>query len=298
VPDRLLEDGISHAEAQAWDRGANTALRSVWLAGVLRGRLAPGMEVLELGTRTGLLSEELTRAGLRMCGAESAAELAAVAAARKLFPTVIAAPGSLPFGSGRFGAVVSTSLREYEDPEPTLAEVSRVLRPGGQLLIAVRDPTAVADDPIGRILRPMRERLRAATHAQAIATTQANNHTAGHPDATTPPDATPAATSPVATTPAATSPVGTLAAIMAGCARLGLATHTERLPPHGYLQSPAGEARDIANRATSLLWGVTDATWAEVVVPALDALLSLPDPERPMTRYARYSLTTITASAR
>lgn len=250
-------------EARAWERGSNTELRSAWLTRVLSRRLAPGTEVLEVGARTGTISAGLTRAGLRVCGVEQSAELVAVAAAKKPPPLVIASVTRLPFAPGCFGAAVTTSLREYDGaPDQALTEICRVLRPGGPLILAVPDPGTVARDPIGLILRPMRERLQAAT---------ATPHTA--------------------------TLAGRLAAIDAACDRLGLICHTERLPPYGYLQSPAQEARDICARASSLLWGVPAAVWAEVVTPAVDALLGLPDPERPITRHAHYMVIRIAAGA-
>jgi len=44
----------------------------------------------------------------------------------------------LPFGSDRFGLVISvTALIDFVDPSPAIAEMARILRPGGWLALSV-----------------------------------------------------------------------------------------------------------------------------------------------------------------
>jgi SAM-dependent methyltransferase len=53
-------------------------------------------------------------------------------------PHVIATAEALPFGGGTFDAVICSEVLEHvPDPRVVLAEASRVLQPGGRLLIAV-----------------------------------------------------------------------------------------------------------------------------------------------------------------
>jgi ubiquinone/menaquinone biosynthesis C-methylase UbiE len=50
---------------------------------------------------------------------------------------------------------------------------------------------------------------------------------------------------------------------------------------HVFDQSPAELARDIENRVFSFLWDLDERTWNESAQPVVDALRSLPDPDRP-----------------
>jgi SAM-dependent methyltransferase len=245
----------TETEVQARDRGAGTLQRAHWLATVFRDRIAADTAVLEVGSGTELLAQALARAGLRMYTARPSAALAQPPAGRPRAHAVIASARQLPFRSGHFGAVVATTLHEYRPPGPVLREVARVLRHGREHLIAVPDPGGLTDDPIARILRPMRRRLGRGTDRNAE----------------------------------------TLASIAACCDDLGLTCYSERLPPYSYLRSPAREAQDIMDRASSVLWGIDDTTWDKVVQPAVRELLALPEPGRPLTRQATYLLMVITA---
>lgn len=62
-------------------------------------------------------------------------DLSAEALAGQERPTVVADMRALPFASGRFASVLSVhSIEHVPDPERVLAEVVRVLRPGGTAL--------------------------------------------------------------------------------------------------------------------------------------------------------------------
>lgn len=102
----------------------------------------PPADVLELGCGTGHLSAHLAKAGYRLTGCDVADQM--VEQARRAFPGVAdwqvlpAHWTTLPFDSGRFGAIVASSVFEYvPDLTPVLAECSRVLARDGQLLITV-----------------------------------------------------------------------------------------------------------------------------------------------------------------
>jgi ubiquinone/menaquinone biosynthesis C-methylase UbiE len=108
----------------------------------------PGESVLDVGCGTGTLALEMARrvgklAG-RVCGIDPGAEQIARArakAARRHLPVEFDVAGMerLPFPDATFDVVLST-LMMHHVPAPIkrqgLAEIARVLRPGGRLLIA------------------------------------------------------------------------------------------------------------------------------------------------------------------
>ncbi|MEV4596636.1 methyltransferase domain-containing protein [Amycolatopsis sp. NPDC049253] len=112
-------------------------------------RLAPrpGERVLDVGSGPGYLLESLARAvgasgaahGLDPSGAMN--ELA-VARTRELTWVSVdeGDAGTLPYAEGSFDAAVSTQVYEYVPDVPgALAELRRVLRPGGRVLILDTD---------------------------------------------------------------------------------------------------------------------------------------------------------------
>ena len=104
-----------------------------------------GERILDVGCGTGLFLERLHRAvpGARLAGVDPVPEMLAIA--RRRLPTLRpddtadlreAAAERLPFADGEFDAVVSTSVFHYvRRPEAALAEMRRVLRPGGRLVL-------------------------------------------------------------------------------------------------------------------------------------------------------------------
>jgi ubiquinone/menaquinone biosynthesis C-methylase UbiE len=106
-----------------------------------------GAEVLEVGCGPGRLSILLAREhGLGVTGLDldpAMIERARANAAvddrhpRGRGPTFLVGDvGSMPFPDDSFDAVVSTlSMHHWDDPAAGLAEVARVLRPGGRVLI-------------------------------------------------------------------------------------------------------------------------------------------------------------------
>jgi ubiquinone/menaquinone biosynthesis C-methylase UbiE len=98
--------------------------------------------VLELGAGTGLNLEHYPGAVTELVLTEPerpmARQLRKKVEGATVPATVIEAPGEqLPFGDDEFDTVVSTLvLCTVADPDQTLAEVERVLKPGGKLLFA------------------------------------------------------------------------------------------------------------------------------------------------------------------
>src|SRR3954453_19413020 len=103
-------------------------MRRELLAGA-RGR------TLEIGAGTGANVELYPDAVTELVLAEPAEPMAKRLEAKHPQGTVWGAPGeALPLGDHSFDPVVATLvLCTVDDPQRTLAEVERVLRPGGQL---------------------------------------------------------------------------------------------------------------------------------------------------------------------
>lgn len=101
----------------------------------LVSRLPPdGGHVLDVATGTGLVAAELRRRGYRVTGVDQSAEM--LARARRRFggdvELVEASADALPFDAASFDHLTFTYLLRYVgDPAATLAELARVVRPGG-----------------------------------------------------------------------------------------------------------------------------------------------------------------------
>jgi len=99
---------------------------------------APGALVLDLGCGTGSLLDPLRRRGYRPLGLDVRPEgLASVRARDPDAWLVQAEADHLPLRDGSVDAVVALDVLEHVDDRAVLAEVSRVLRPGGLLVVSV-----------------------------------------------------------------------------------------------------------------------------------------------------------------
>jgi demethylmenaquinone methyltransferase/2-methoxy-6-polyprenyl-1,4-benzoquinol methylase len=95
-----------------------------------------GGRVLDVATGTGLVAAELVRRGFTVTGLDQSAEMLEVA--RRRFDGAVdlveASAEDLPFDDAAFDHVTVTYLLRYvDDPGATLAELARVVRPGGVL---------------------------------------------------------------------------------------------------------------------------------------------------------------------
>jgi len=97
--------------------------------------LAPKSLVLDVATGTALVARDLVRRfDAAVVGLDQSASMIATAASRGLEGmTLVRADGQLlPFADDTFdGVTFSYLLRYVDDPEVTVAELARVLRPGG-----------------------------------------------------------------------------------------------------------------------------------------------------------------------
>lgn len=154
--DRLIAPAVIALRPAAMDR--------------LLDELPRGAEVLEVGCGGGQLAVELLRkrSDLGYVGLDLSSEQIA-RARRRLGATSQAelVQGSaldLPFGSGRFDAVLSVaSIKHWPDAARGLAECVRVLAPGGRLVVVEADRGCTLDDAgalvrrtrVPRALRPV-----------------------------------------------------------------------------------------------------------------------------------------------
>lgn len=102
--------------------------------------LATGRDVLEAGCGTGLILRELASAARRACGFDLSPGMVRVAKERGL-DVVLGSVTDIPFADASFDLVCSFKvLAHVPDIERALRELSRVTRPGGQLVLEFYNP--------------------------------------------------------------------------------------------------------------------------------------------------------------
>lgn len=124
--------------AQTWDPEAysrNGAFVHQLAGGVLEWLAAqPGERILDLGCGDGQLTQKIAAAGARVAGVDASAEMAASACARGV-DAVVGNAEALPQTGGAFDAVFSNAaLHWVRNQDAMMAEVHRVLRPGGRFV--------------------------------------------------------------------------------------------------------------------------------------------------------------------
>jgi SAM-dependent methyltransferase len=136
--------------AEAYSADTDTTIQNAYyerpailaLAGEVTGR-----RILDAGCGAGPLFEALRDRGAIVTGFDTSPGMLAVAR-RRLGPDAdlqvadLAKP--LPFADGAFDDVVASLVLHYlEDWGPPLAELRRVLKPGGRLIVAIDHPFAI-----------------------------------------------------------------------------------------------------------------------------------------------------------
>jgi trans-aconitate methyltransferase len=124
--------------AQTWDPetyGRNGAFVHQLAGGVIEWLAAqPGERILDLGCGDGQLTQRIAAAGAQVAGIDASAEMAASARARGVAAEVANAE-ALPHAAGTFDAVFSNAaLHWVRNQDAMLAEVYRVLKPGGRFV--------------------------------------------------------------------------------------------------------------------------------------------------------------------
>lgn len=155
---------VARESAQHAIRPHNQGSSAVWSSGgaaydeISRGildaiehainRLEPSarMRILDLATGTGWAARRLTERGYNVTGVDFAPGMLAaareLAEARRLeIPFVEGDAEALPFDDGEFDALISAfGVMFTQRPEDAAAEIVRVVRPGGRLVLAVWTP--------------------------------------------------------------------------------------------------------------------------------------------------------------
>ncbi|MBC7402347.1 MAG: bifunctional demethylmenaquinone methyltransferase/2-methoxy-6-polyprenyl-1,4-benzoquinol methylase UbiE [Microbacteriaceae bacterium] len=110
----------------------------IWRLATTRS-VAPvaGERILDIAAGTGTSSAALAKSGAEVVAADFSAGMIGVGRQKHPSITFVEADAmDLPFEDGEFDAVtVSFGLRNVEDPKKALAEMYRVLKPGGRLVI-------------------------------------------------------------------------------------------------------------------------------------------------------------------
>jgi demethylmenaquinone methyltransferase/2-methoxy-6-polyprenyl-1,4-benzoquinol methylase len=125
--------GPSYDRVGAWlSFGQDPRWRRVLVARVPRD----GGSVLDVATGTGLVAQQLLARGHRVTGLDQSPEMLAVARQRfgARVDLVEASATEIPFPDASFDHLTFTYLLRYvDDPAAALAELARVVRPGGTI---------------------------------------------------------------------------------------------------------------------------------------------------------------------
>ncbi|HZS41168.1 MAG TPA: class I SAM-dependent methyltransferase [Polyangia bacterium] len=130
-------------------------------------RYARGADVLEAGCGTGMILKEVAPHARRAVGLDLSPGMLAAARARGL-DVVEGSVTALPFSDGEFDLAYSFKvLAHVEDIEGALAELARVVRPGGHVLAEFYNPWSLRW-LVKRLKRPTS--ISGVTHDEAVFT--------------------------------------------------------------------------------------------------------------------------------
>ncbi|MFJ3408115.1 class I SAM-dependent methyltransferase [Promicromonospora sp. NPDC090134] len=126
------------AVADDWGRYWGTFARPVWEPLVRTAGIGPGSRVLDVGCGSGELLEHLQDLGARASGVDPATRMVELARARAVGADVrLGEAEHLPFDDGAFDAVLAVNAVQFaDDVDDALAEIARVLTPGGVVGLA------------------------------------------------------------------------------------------------------------------------------------------------------------------
>jgi arsenite methyltransferase len=100
----------------------------------------PGERIVDIGAGPGFLAAELAAEGARVVAVDPSASMRELARARGDFAIEDGSAEALPLPDGSVDAAVATQVLEYvPDVSGALAEIRRVLRPGGRVLLLDTD---------------------------------------------------------------------------------------------------------------------------------------------------------------
>ena len=132
---------------------------AAFAAGIRPWLPGPG-PILEVGVGTGAVALALQQTGLDVLGVDLSPAMLSKAADRLGSRVAVADVHRLPFATGSMAGTYATWLLHLvADPGAVLAEVARVLRPGGTFVAILSTPTELVTD-VDRLVRGMQARLR------------------------------------------------------------------------------------------------------------------------------------------
>ena len=112
---------------------------------LVRALAPPGGRVLDVGCGTGTLAAALRRGGYTVCGVDASTGMLAQMGGAGRGTPVAGFSDRLPLADGTFDlAITVATLHHITDPQKiaaTLAEMSRVVRPGGHVVAWDHNPT-------------------------------------------------------------------------------------------------------------------------------------------------------------
>ncbi|MFC5640891.1 class I SAM-dependent methyltransferase [Kitasatospora cinereorecta] len=125
---------------------------------VAAAAVRPGARVLDVGTGPGTVAAEAGRRGARVTAVDAEPGMLELAAANAPEAELYcAALPALPFADGAFDAALGNFVVNHvEEPVAALAELRRVVRPGGRTAVTIWD-TAVGAQAMGLFSRAMDE---------------------------------------------------------------------------------------------------------------------------------------------
>ncbi|TWJ10458.1 demethylmenaquinone methyltransferase/2-methoxy-6-polyprenyl-1,4-benzoquinol methylase [Stackebrandtia albiflava] len=108
----------------------------LWRAETRRAlELSAGMRCLDLGAGSGVSTQELAKSGAYVVGADISLGMLAQGTGRGV-PLIAGDAMALPFSDESFDAVtISFAIRNLNDVDLGLAEMHRVLKPGGRIVV-------------------------------------------------------------------------------------------------------------------------------------------------------------------
>ena len=128
---------VEHGAGQIWNwEGPAGRLRWARRVEMLTAHIRPEMKVLELGCGTGYFTQSLVKTGADLTAIDISPDLLEVARKACQAPNVrfvIENAYAMSFGDGVFDSVVGSSVLHHLEVERALAELCRVLKPGGTL---------------------------------------------------------------------------------------------------------------------------------------------------------------------
>ena len=228
--------------ADRYDQTRGGLRRGREIADAIEPHLGSTERVLEVGVGTGAVAVALSERGRMVLGLDLSAEMLERAAGR-LGPRVVHGDGhTLPFATGCLrAAYLVWVLHLVADPGAVMIECARVLQDGGRLVVVAGRPRV--DPEISPDIGPIVAPLEAVRDAR-LRTDDAESVEA-----------------------------------WGAAAGLTLVARAER--QEHFEHSPLEAANAIEQRAFSYLWDVDDQMWSDIVVPVINELRALPEPDRP-----------------